>query len=391
MSRRSHLALQLEAKQLRLASVADRIRKRLHGSSYWRDIAARHSLNGVTRKQLSKLLARELHSSNQESAVVALPEFEVRGTQCFYGGNALGAIDEDLAKNVHILQDGGTPPNLAALLKAGLAVQTRASASNVPERALIVSPHRDDSSLSIGGIMVARAKQEAHTVCNVFTTSSWLGQDFPPCELQAVSRLRKSEEFLSRQVLGATGVGLGLWEADIRTCHRCATENYSEREDAIFEGDPTLRSPGERDSIEYGFWYLMEQLCPSRVYFPLGLGSHIDHLFLSDFGKAKLTSIATRYPACRIYFYEDLPYATYKHIDVNSFVSLEAMNGAALAPEYEDISEHFEAKIQAIAAHRSQFRRSENEDRLRTYAELLAAEAGFGGGQLAERVWRVQP
>ena len=390
MSLRARLALEVRAKGLRASGVADRIRKRLHRNSYWRGLAARYPLNGVTRTQLAALIAKEMQRVHRESSVVPLPGLDIRGGRCFYGGHALSRVSTDLANGFQVLRIGGIPGDVDALLRAGLAVQTRAASSAAAGRALIVSPHRDDASLSLGGLMVARAQQEAHMVCNVFTVSSWLGNDFYPTPMRAVSMLRAAEELLSLQILGATGVGLGLWEADIRNFHRDATENYSLRDDIIFEGDPNLRSLGERDTVEHGLAQLMERLAPTRVYFPLGLGSHIDHVFLRDVGIARVPGIRRAYPGCQIYFYEDLPYATYEHIEVAPLVAPDSMGGLTLLPEYVDITDHFEAKIQAIAAHRSQFSRAENEDRLHAYANALATEAGFADTHLAERIWRVQ-
>ena len=53
-----------------------------------------------------------------------------------------------------------------------------------------------------------------------------------------------------------------------------------------------------------------------------------------------------------------------------------------LVPELVDVSSTFERKIQAVAAHRSQFERTSIEATLRAYAEEV------GGGTPAERLWR---
>ena len=390
MSAVARLSLELRAGQVKLAGLADRIRRKLHRSSYWRALATEYPLNGVTRAELATLIEQELQRGHRASGAVPLPGVEIRDGRCFYGGHALSSVSPEIESQYRVLCGGEVPSDLDSLLKAGLAVQLRATPSELTESAVIVSPHRDDGSLSLGGLMVARAREEAHMVCNVFTVSSWLGKDFSAAPLRQVSALRAAEERLSLQVLGAMGVGLGLWEADIRNYHRRSTENYSEPEDYVFDGDPNLRSLGERDSVRLGLRQLMDTLGPRRIYFPLGLGSHIDHIFLRDVGKDQAASLRGAPPHCEVYFYEDLPYASYEHVDVLHAASAEEMGDVALVPEFVDITDHFEAKLQAIAAHRSQFHRSENETRLRDYAATLAAEAGLPTGCLAERVWRVQ-
>ncbi len=355
------------------SGLIDRFRRRLHRPSYWQKLANTYPINGLTREKLSALVGSEFERRHEYGEVVPLPDLEIKKGRCFYAGHDLGVVDAELEQGAE---------NVEPLLQQGLAVRTQPTCQAM-ENALVLSPHRDDASLSLGGLIGSRRAQEAHFICNVFTVSTWLGKGFHSSPMHKVSRLRAREEALCNQVLGARGVGLGLWEADIRNYHRQSTENYSVYEDFIFEGDPNLRTPGERDSIEHALSYLLQQLEPVRIYLPLGLGNHIDHVFLHEFSREKIAGIRKCSPQCRVYFYEDLPYATYKQVNVTATAA--RMN---LVPEYIDITDHFEMKIQGIVAHRSQFARSENEDRLRRYASSLAELAGMAQGTLAERIWR---
>ncbi len=365
---------------LRASGLFDRFRRRLHRPSYWRNLAAAYPINGLTRNALRAQSADELERRYRREEVLALPDLEIHEGCCVsYSGHDLGMHSPEVVAAFLKLQHGATKAEENLLLQAGLAVRTRAICET-SANALIFSPHRDDASLSLGGLIGSRAAQEAHFICNVFTVSTWLGKGFHSSPMRTVSCLRAREEALCNQVLGARGVGLGLWEADIRNYHRQSVEKYSAFEDFIFEGDPNLRTLGESDSIEYALSYFQQRLEPTRIYFPLGLGDHIDHLFLHEFGRTQAPHVHNR---SRVYFYEDLPYATYEHVDV---VAIATRMG--LAPEYVDITEHFETKMQAIGAHRSQFARAENEARLRRYAQELAGLAGMPQGALAERIWR---
>ncbi|MBL4635323.1 MAG: hypothetical protein JKY56_15790 [Kofleriaceae bacterium] len=70
---------------------------------------------------------------------------------------------------------------------------------------------------------------------------------------------------------------------------------------------------------------------------------------------------------------------------------VETLSGGTLKleAEFQNITKTFETKIQSIAAHRSQFARAENEERLRDYAQQMAKLANMPEGELAERLWRV--
>lgn len=377
-----NIAARTQSTGLRVRGFIDRVRRRLHRPSYWRKLASTYPLNGLTRERLSALVDDERKRRHECSDVVPLTGLEINEGRCLYASHDLGVVGRDVSELLHTLERGASSVDVKPLLQAGLAVQTRLT-SQANANALVFSPHRDDASLSLGGLIGSRGTQEAHFICNVFTVSTWLGKGFHECPMHEVSQLRTREEALCNEVLGARGVGLGLWEADIRNYHRQSTENYSVFEDFIFEGDPKLRTPGERDSIEYALSYLLQSLEPTRIYFPLGLGDHIDHIFLHEFGKAKINQIRNRPGQCKAYFYEDLPYATYEHVDAATMAT-----NMGLVPEFIDITDAFEMKIQAISAHRSQFARSENEERLRHYASTLAGRAGMPQGALAERIWR---
>lgn len=390
MSKRARFSLELRARRIKLAELGDRARRKVHRKSYWRKVAAQFPLAGVTSQELSDLVENARSVRHKDGTTQALPGLRIEGGHGYYGGLPLGEMTAELATELEQVSRGARPANVNALLAAGLAVQTRSPSPNATDFAIVVSPHLDDGSLSLGGVMLARRNVERHFICNVFTVSSWLGKDFGTAPVQLVSALREAEERLSLQALGAFGIGLGLWDAEVRNYHRMATERYEAPEDFVFEGDSNLRSLGERDSIHQALDQLLKRLEPKRIYFPLGLGNHIDHEFLRDLGKARVSSIRTRYPNCQVFFYEDMPYATYEHIDIPPVVSPSAMGGIRLVPEVIDITAHFEGKIQAIAAHRSQFRRSENEDRLRDYAGALAREAGLSSSSLAERIWRAE-
>ena len=165
--------------------------------------------------------------------------------------------------------------------------------------------------------------------------------------------------------------------------------------DAELLGMPRADDPAPVDILrrEIG------RLEPQKVYFPLGVGNHVDHQLIREVGIALLeegrrwvmpgpeyTGIVT--------FYEDFPYAWW-----NDFGRLEDLPGGALDglpgdvslwPEYADITDQMERKVTGITLYRSQLRnlfggRRQMADNVRAYGVKVGALGGVPGQ--AERYW----
>ncbi len=143
----------------------------------------------------------------------------------------------------------------------------------------------------------------------------------------------------------------------------------------------------------------INRLEPQKVYFPLGVGNHVDHQLLREVGIALLeegrrwvmpgpeyTGIVT--------FYEDFPYAWW-----NDFGRLEDLPAGALDslpadvslwPSFADISDQVERKISGITLYRSQLPnlfgdRKKMAESVRAYGVKVGALGGLPG--MAERYW----
>ncbi len=381
------LAGQLPAQRQRLQGVVDRARKRIHRASYWRALAQEYPVLGHTAERIEGDLASRIDEETQ-ACVRPLPGLALRGGSLYYWDHPLPNLGQDDSKALSALLAGVESHVSPSLRQSGLVVET-SEASPAKSHALVISPHQDDAALSIGGTIASRSKDESHVICNVFTVSGWLGKGFRVSPLASVTKIRQAEEDLSNRILSATGLGLGLWEAEVANFYRRAVDNYPTRTGFVFADDPLLRTLGERDSIHYGLEQVVRNLSPTRIYFPLGLGSHMDHVYLANYGREHALGLKERTPECEIYFFEDQPYATYDEVDVPAIVQNLSGGDLKLEAEFQNISESFETKIQSIAAHRSQFARNENEDRLREYAQKMANLANMPTGELAERLWRV--
>jgi LmbE family N-acetylglucosaminyl deacetylase len=162
--------------------------------------------------------------------------------------------------------------------------------------------------------------------------------------------------------------------------------------DAVFRGyegdDELLGSPRPDDSVPYEILRReIVRLEPQKVYFPLGIGGHVDHQLARDAG---LRLLGEPRPwvmpgpdyAGIVTFYEDFPYAWwngFRRWEDLPFDPATALPGdVGIAPEYADIGDQIERKITGINLYHSQV------DRLfRDTREMAGAVRAFGR-QVAE-------
>ena len=174
--------------------------------------------------------------------------------------------------------------------------------------------------------------------------------------------------------------------------------------DAVFrgyEGDEQLLAaprPDDRAPVDL----LVQEIArlePQKVYLPLGIGDHVDHQLVREVGIA-LLELSRRWVmpgpeyAGIVTYYEDFPYAWW-----NDFRQLGDLPAGALAglpkdvgltPEYADITETVERKIQGLTLYESQLERlfggnDQMGDAVRGFGTKVAGLAGLAG--FAERYW----
>jgi len=174
--------------------------------------------------------------------------------------------------------------------------------------------------------------------------------------------------------------------------------------DAVFrgyEGDAELLDT-PRDDDEAPFEQLrteIDRLEPQRVYFPLGVGGHVDHQLCREVG-VRLLHEPRRWVmpgpdyAGMVAFYEDFPYALW-----NGFRGLDGLGAepfadlprdVSLKPVYADITDELEAKIMGISLYESQIERlfdgtREMANAVRSHGRVIAELGGVDGS--AERYW----
>jgi LmbE family N-acetylglucosaminyl deacetylase len=174
--------------------------------------------------------------------------------------------------------------------------------------------------------------------------------------------------------------------------------------DAVFrgyEGDDELLG-GPRDDDEVPTAILRREIArlePQKVYFPLGVGNHVDHVLCREagvdlLGEGREWIMPGPEWAGKVSFYEDFPYAYWKAfsgLEDLPVGSLDALPGdVILTPRYAEISDQIERKITGITLYPSQLDRlfggeAAMASAVRKQATALALAGGIGGS--AERYW----
>jgi LmbE family N-acetylglucosaminyl deacetylase len=174
--------------------------------------------------------------------------------------------------------------------------------------------------------------------------------------------------------------------------------------DAVFrgyEGDDELLGAPRPDDTTPAEIIRREviRLEPQKVYFPLGIGGHVDHQLVREVGLGLLTeqrSWVMPGPdwAGIVAFYEDFPYAWWNEFGQLSDLDLDVLgrlpSDVSIVPEFADIGDQLEWKISGITLYASQLDRlfggrKEMASTVRSYGRRLAGLGGIPAA--AERYW----
>jgi len=179
----------------------------------------------------------------------------------------------------------------------------------MPCDVLYFSPHLDDVVLSCPGqILADRAGGESVLVATLFSRG---GTDADSLRLYEA---RRAEDQQALSILDVEGLHLGLSDAPFRNPYYRSFraivlgEHPNDALDACLVNDVVKKT-----------W---QEYHPRRCYFPLGVGTHIDH-------RLTHAAAATLPPDAQVAFYEDRPYAFLRH---NVRTRLSEL-GARLNPE----------------------------------------------------------
>lgn len=227
------------------------------------------------------------------------------------------------------------------------------------EAHLIVSPHCDDSVLSLGGHMLT---EDNVRVVTLFGTCAWttLPGEFTPDE---ITQMNQEEERLCMEDAGAEGLLYELPEALLR--------GYTEWNAKTLHAD-------DEQLPEKAAGILLDHLQGvGKIYFPSAPGGHVDHVIT----RRLMNRLFSRFSesGIQVYLYEDLPYSWYGGLDE----SLDDIRlNYELTPHTRDITNIMDRKLQLLRHYRSQLADSDL-DKVTEYASSVVPN-GYG-----ERIWHV--
>ena len=167
--------------------------------------------------------------------------------------------------------------------------------------ALLLSPHLDDVVFSCGGVAALLSDHGWHTVmATAFTRSVVPAVGFAlDCQLDKglpadadYMALRREEDARAAALLGIRET---RWLDLLEAPHR----GYNSAADLF---GPILHEDGVRGALDAAFMRLASEFAPDLVFAPQGLGNHVDH-------QQVIGAAVRMFPADRIAFYRDTPYA----------------------------------------------------------------------------------
>ena len=223
---------------------------------------------------------------------------------------------------------------------------------------VIISTHLDDATLSLGGsILKWRSKKDQVKIINVFTISNWQKEGF---QKHMTTAIRKKEEIKVCKILGITPIFLGIPDTTLR--------GYSKINFWVGKLDWKIDKKYIRKVEDRLLKYLKKG---QEIYFPLAIGDHVDHKLINKIGEKLFKS-----KKFKIYFYEDLPYAT-RHPFKKNFV-----RRLKLKPKLIDIAGFLDKKIELLKIYDSQLYFNQDIAPVRKYA------LKFKPGKPCERIWK---
>jgi LmbE family N-acetylglucosaminyl deacetylase len=283
---------------------------------------------------------------------------------------------------------------------------------------VFVSPHPDDAALSCGGLIASlRARGEMVEIITIFCGPGPLDRLTPYQQLAlgfgAQEEPRPGDHTEAVAPAGATAPAPAAeppTPAEVMAVRRAEDAAYARFVDASilpiglpdavfrgYEGDTQLMGlPRADDPAPTGeLRAALAEVQPSTLYLPLSIGGHVDHR------QGRLASTELLFEPGSLYrdravFYEDFPYALNSgferldQLDPEFLAALPA--GVTLAPEYVDIEDAMDRKLDGLRAYESQHGRlfGGNDPMVVAVREQAARVGRSGGTGPSERYWRVR-
>ncbi len=224
---------------------------------------------------------------------------------------------------------------------------------------IIFSPHCDDALLALGGHILYRGEAE---IVTIFGTCAWTRLR-NKLSVEQISLINQQEETAALKEANCISYCYNLPEVLMRNYLKWNTKYIHKSDDSVLNINISLIKKHVKQN--------------SSLYFPLAVGSHVDHVLLRN-AAFKLYNFFLE-NNCRVYLYEDLPYSWYEDPSLTTTKLNLKFN---LKPEVLDISINVNRKLKLLDYYKSQLGPSELS-KVKGYASRISQ------GKYSERVWRI--
>jgi len=259
------------------------------------------------------------------------------------------------------------------------------SANAEPQLHVIISPHFDDGVFSCGGT-ASKLTAAGHSVLVITMMGGLFHGELPDTPILADlhQRWRAGEDPLRQRQIedeqASRTLGVDFMHVPLPDCvYRLAGDlALYPSEDSLFaDVHPADYAPRLLKGIQ-----IPELETAARIYLPLGVGRHVDHQIVRDWGLTQMRDAPDR---SLLRFYAEFPYS---RADRSTEAALAAMN-IPLEPADSAFGDAaMRAKIRAIACYHSQ---------ISTFWDSLASmetevRRAFADPQTAgyvERLWKI--
>jgi LmbE family N-acetylglucosaminyl deacetylase len=277
---------------------------------------------------------------------------------------------------------------------------------------VFVSPHPDDAALSCGGLIASlRERNEAVTIVSIFSGAGDLASLTPYQRLAlgfgGQEKWQPGDTYLLPDAPDEGAAAMAA--ADAMAVRRAEDESFGrfagatnvflDLPDAVFRGyedhAQLMGRPRPDDSPPLPeLRRVLARLRPDRLYLPLAIGGHVDHVQARRAATTLLAEPDSPF-SDRTLFYEDFPYAynlgfeRLDQLDPGFPALLPPL--VSLAPEYIAIGNLIDRKLEGLRAYTSQLGRLfGGADEMVAAVRAQAARVGqLGGTGPAERYWSV--
>ena len=196
---------------------------------------------------------------------------------------------------------------------------------------IIFSPHSDDVAFSIGGLL-SKPQLPTTKVITVFNKTTYLRDDLKrkTYSKDKISGIRELEDALFARACGLSHCNLDVLDSSL--------SGYDDYTEIVRDKKVSVLDDPRGFLVYRKVVSSIPKAYKNPIFFPLGLGNHVDHLLLLKVGQK-----IARDRNLTVVFYEDLPYAADFSEEEIYRLSKKRINPSYVSISY-DISAVFDRK-----------------------------------------------